>query len=56
MRNVESIQELFTFSQERLVTILGNAASAKQLWEFIHNDNKTHASKAQTTNKRNRRY
>ena len=55
MRNVESIQELFTLSQERLATILGNAGSAKQLWEFIHNDNKTQTSKVQTTTQRNRR-
>ena len=48
MRNVESIQELFTLSQERLAAILGNAASAKELWEFVHADNKSHA-KAQTS-------
>jgi ERCC4-type nuclease len=54
MRNVESIQELFTLSQERLSTILGNAGSAKELWEFIHNDNKPLA-KVQTTTQRNRR-
>ena len=40
MRNVESVQELFTLPQERLANILGNANSAKQLWEFIHTDNK----------------
>ncbi|XP_066015092.1 DNA repair endonuclease XPF-like isoform X2 [Pocillopora verrucosa] len=40
MRNVESVQELFTLPQERLANILGNANSAKQLWEFIHSDNK----------------
>ena len=55
MRNVESIQELFTLSQERLATILGNAGSAKQLWEFIHNENRTQISKVQTTTQRNRR-
>ncbi|KAJ7377217.1 DNA repair endonuclease XPF [Desmophyllum pertusum] len=43
MQNVESVQELFTLSQERLAAILGNAGSAKQLWEFIHADNKPHA-------------
>ncbi|XP_020615732.1 DNA repair endonuclease XPF-like isoform X2 [Orbicella faveolata] len=55
MRNVESIQELFTLSQERLATVLGNAGSAKQLWEFIHNGNKAQTLKAQTTTQRNRR-
>lgn len=40
MRNVNSVQELFTLPQERLANILGNANSAKQLWEFIHTDNK----------------
>ena len=48
MRNVENIEELFTLSQERLATILGNAANAKQLWEFIHTDYK-HRAKAQTS-------
>ena len=49
MRNVESVQELFTLLQERLATILGNAGSVKQLWEFIHNDNKTQTSKVLKT-------
>lgn len=36
MNHVESIAELITFSQEKLAELLGNAASAKQLYEFIH--------------------
>ena len=53
MRNVANIQALFKMSQEKLVTILGNAASAKQLWEFIHTDSKTQ-EKTQTTLKSKR--
>ena len=55
MRNVESVQELFTLLQERLATILGNAGSVKQLWEFIHNENKTQTSKVLKTTQGNRR-
>ncbi|XP_061455249.1 DNA repair endonuclease XPF [Rhineura floridana] len=36
MNHVQSIAELVTFSQDRLAELLGNAASAKQLYEFIH--------------------
>ena len=53
MRNVANIQALFKMSQEKLVTILGNASSAKQLWEFIHTDCKTQ-EKTQTTLKSKR--
>ena len=53
MRNVTNIEELFKLSQERLAQILGNAASAKQLWEFIHAKSKTQA-KAQTSSKNKR--
>jgi len=53
MRNVSNIQELFKMSQEKFATLLGNAASAKQLWEFIHTDCKTQ-EKTQTTLKSKR--
>jgi len=53
MRNVANIQALFKMSQEKLATILGNAASAKQLWEFIYTDSKTQ-EKTQTTLKSKR--
>ena len=53
MRNVANIQALFKMSQEKLATILGNAASAKQLWEFIHTGSKTQ-EKTQTTLKSKR--
>ena len=36
MKNVTNIQELCQLSEEELASILGNTASAKQLWEFIH--------------------
>lgn len=36
MNNVNSIAELATLSQDRLTEILGNAVSAKQLYDFIH--------------------
>ncbi|KAH0631860.1 hypothetical protein JD844_019743 [Phrynosoma platyrhinos] len=36
MNHVKSIAELITFSQDRLAELLGNTASAKQLYEFIH--------------------
>ncbi|XP_034286151.1 DNA repair endonuclease XPF isoform X1 [Pantherophis guttatus] len=36
MNHVESIAELISFSQEKLAELLGNAANAKQLYEFIH--------------------
>lgn len=53
MRNVANIQELFKLSQEKLTNILGNATSAKELWEFIHSDGKTQA-KASTSFKNKR--
>ncbi|XP_028913418.1 DNA repair endonuclease XPF [Ornithorhynchus anatinus] len=36
MNQVKSIAELATLSQDRLADILGNAANAKQLYDFIH--------------------
>ncbi|XP_038619216.1 DNA repair endonuclease XPF [Tachyglossus aculeatus] len=36
MNQVKSIAELATLSQDRLSDILGNAANAKQLYDFIH--------------------
>ena len=33
-----NIQGLCQLSEEKLASILGNAASAKQLWEFIHTE------------------
>ncbi|XP_042293361.1 DNA repair endonuclease XPF isoform X1 [Sceloporus undulatus] len=36
MNHVKSIAELITFSQDKLAELLGNTASAKQLYEFIH--------------------
>ncbi|XP_026538254.1 DNA repair endonuclease XPF [Notechis scutatus] len=36
MNHVESIAELTALSQEKLAELLGNAANAKQLHEFIH--------------------
>ncbi|XP_063170787.1 DNA repair endonuclease XPF [Candoia aspera] len=36
MNHVKSIAELITLSQDKLAELLGNAASAKQLYEFIH--------------------
>ncbi|XP_019395684.1 PREDICTED: DNA repair endonuclease XPF [Crocodylus porosus] len=36
MNNINSIAELVTLSQDRLTEILGNAVSAKQLYDFIH--------------------
>lgn len=47
MKNVANIQELFKLSEDKLASILGNAASAKQLREFIHMDSKK-LTKAQT--------
>ena len=38
MKNVTNIQELCQLSEEKLASTLGNTASAKQLWEFIHSD------------------
>ena len=36
MKNVTNIQGLSQLSEEELASILGNSASAKQLWEFVH--------------------
>ncbi|XP_076997871.1 DNA repair endonuclease XPF isoform X2 [Tamandua tetradactyla] len=36
MNHVENIAELATLSQDKLTSILGNAANAKQLYDFIH--------------------
>uniref|UniRef100_A0ABM5F071 DNA repair endonuclease XPF n=1 Tax=Pogona vitticeps TaxID=103695 RepID=A0ABM5F071_9SAUR len=36
MNHVKSIAELITFSRDKLAEILGNAAAAKQLHEFVH--------------------
>lgn len=36
MNHVKSIAELVTLSQDKLTELLGNAANAKQLYEFIH--------------------
>ena len=53
MKNVANIQELFKLSEDKLASILGNAASAKQLREFIHMDSKK-LTKAQTSVKSKR--
>ena len=54
MKNVTNIQELYQLSEEKLVCILGNTASAKQLWEFIHTDDReqTKAQQVSVNNKR----
>ncbi|XP_069342205.1 DNA repair endonuclease XPF [Eulemur rufifrons] len=36
MNHVKNIAELATVSQDKLTSILGNAANAKQLYDFIH--------------------
>lgn len=36
MNRVKNIAELATLSQEELTSILGNAANAKQLHDFMH--------------------
>ncbi|XP_008072788.1 DNA repair endonuclease XPF isoform X3 [Carlito syrichta] len=36
MNHIKNIAELATLSQDRLTSILGNAANAKQLYDFIH--------------------
>uniref|UniRef100_A0ACB8FKS8 DNA repair endonuclease XPF n=1 Tax=Sphaerodactylus townsendi TaxID=933632 RepID=A0ACB8FKS8_9SAUR len=36
MNHVKSLAELFTLSQDKLAELLGNAISAKQLYDFIH--------------------
>nr|XP_060642340.1 DNA repair endonuclease XPF isoform X1 [Anolis sagrei ordinatus] len=36
MNHVKNVAELITFSLEKLTELLGNTASAKQLYEFIH--------------------
>ncbi|KAL4685343.1 hypothetical protein H8959_000940 [Pygathrix nigripes] len=36
MHHVKNIAELATLSQDKLTSILGNAANAKQLYDFIH--------------------
>ncbi|XP_012502999.1 PREDICTED: DNA repair endonuclease XPF [Propithecus coquereli] len=36
MNHVKNIAELATLSQDKLTSILGNAANAKQLYDFIH--------------------
>ncbi|XP_015260912.1 PREDICTED: DNA repair endonuclease XPF [Gekko japonicus] len=36
MNRVKSLAELITLSQDKLAELLGNASSAKQLYEFIH--------------------
>ncbi|KAL7979151.1 hypothetical protein Chor_015175 [Crotalus horridus] len=36
MNHVKSITELIALAQEKLAELLGNAANAKQLYEFIH--------------------
>nr|XP_056722261.1 DNA repair endonuclease XPF [Euleptes europaea] len=36
MNHVRSLAELITLSQEKLAELLGNAISAKQLYEFVH--------------------
>ncbi|XP_039216664.1 DNA repair endonuclease XPF isoform X1 [Crotalus tigris] len=36
MNHVKSIAELIALAQEKLAELLGNAANAKQLYEFIH--------------------
>ncbi|XP_030654292.1 DNA repair endonuclease XPF [Nomascus leucogenys] len=36
MHHVKNIAELTTLSQDKLASILGNAANAKQLYDFIH--------------------
>ena len=54
MKNVRNIQELCELSEEKLECILGNTASAKQLWEFIHTDDReqTKAQQVSVNNKR----
>ena len=54
MKNVTNIQELCQLSEEKLVCILGNTASAKQLWEFIHTDDRkqTKTQQVSVNNKR----
>ncbi|XP_073228243.1 DNA repair endonuclease XPF-like [Porites lutea] len=54
MKNVTNIQELCQLSEEKLASILGNTASAKQLWEFIHTDGRkqTKAPQVSVRNKR----
>lgn len=36
MNHVKNIAELASLSQEELAGVLGNAANAKQLYDFIH--------------------
>ena len=52
MKNVTNIQELCQLSEEKLVSILGDTAIAKQLWEFIHTDSRkqTKAPQVSETN------
>ncbi|CAH3036481.1 unnamed protein product [Porites lobata] len=54
MKNVTNIQELCELSEEKLACILGNTASAKQLWEFIHTDGRkqTKTQQVSVNNKR----
>ena len=54
MKNVTNIQELCQLSEEKLASILGNTASAKQLWEFIHTDGRKQ-TKAQQVSVKNKR-
>ncbi|XP_030434238.1 DNA repair endonuclease XPF [Gopherus evgoodei] len=48
MNHVKSISELVTLSQDKLLEILGNAISAKQLYDFIHISYAEAISKAKT--------
>ena len=48
MNKVKNIRELCQMSQEKLKEILGNAANAKLLWEFIHNNHKLDATRKWT--------
>ena len=54
MKNVTNIQELCQLSEEKLSSISGNTASAKQLREFIHIDDRkqTKAQQVSVNNKR----
>ncbi|KAM9124910.1 DNA repair endonuclease XPF [Pangshura tecta] len=48
MNHVNSISELVTLSQDKLLEILGNAVNAKQLYDFIHISYAEAISKAKT--------
>ena len=46
MNKVESLAELVTLSQEKLISLLENERNGQALYKFLHSDHKT----AQVTN------